>query len=158
MLRDRLDVMPNRYQDYLMSIDVPAGKIGRHDIDLSSQVAEEIRVLMTRRRVSGRRLATLLGVSPAWISYRLTGSQPIDLNDLQRIAEAFGVDAISLIPRKAGAMNSATGDTKTFRSSGPRTKKIVRPVGPGRPVDGRPAGHSSGGRRPTGQVRTSRVY
>ncbi|WP_422751377.1 helix-turn-helix domain-containing protein [Micromonospora sp. WMMD1219] len=65
---------------------------------LSEAVAEEIRVLLTRRRMSGRKLAQMLGVSPSWVSYRLTGQQPIDLNDLQRIADVLGVTVIDLLP------------------------------------------------------------
>jgi transcriptional regulator with XRE-family HTH domain len=69
---------------------------------LSEQVAEEIRVMMTRRRMSGRQLAQRLNVSPAWVSYRLTGTQPIDLNDLQQIADVLEVAVGDLLP--AGAL------------------------------------------------------
>jgi transcriptional regulator with XRE-family HTH domain len=65
---------------------------------LSDLVAEEVRALMARRKVSGRELADLLGVSPSWISYRLNGKQPIDLNDLERIANALEVPILTLIP------------------------------------------------------------
>jgi DNA-binding Xre family transcriptional regulator len=67
--------------------------------DLSDRVAEEIRSWMGRRRLSGAALARALGVSPAWVSYRLTGTQPIDLNDLQRIAAVLNVEAADLLPR-----------------------------------------------------------
>lgn len=67
---------------------------------LSDAVAEEIRVMMTRRRISGRKLAEELGVSSAWVSYRLTGSQEIGLNDLQRIAEVLDVAVSDLLPRR----------------------------------------------------------
>jgi transcriptional regulator with XRE-family HTH domain len=74
---------------------------------LSERVAEEIRALLARRRISGRSLASALNVSPSWVSYRLTGAQPIDLNDLDRIAEYLGVDVADLLParqpRHAGA-------------------------------------------------------
>jgi len=53
---------------------------------------------MTRRRISGRQLAKELNVSPSWVSYRLSGAQPIDLNDLERIAKALGVSVQSLLP------------------------------------------------------------
>lgn len=76
-----------------MSIDVTRTRT------LSEAVAEEIRVAMVRRRVSGAKLAKELGVSAAWVSYRLTGVQPIDLNDLERIASVLGVTAVDLFPR-----------------------------------------------------------
>src|SRR5258705_13753967 len=65
---------------------------------LSEQVAEEIRVMMLRRRMTGARLAKELNVSAAWISYRLTGQQAIDLNDLERIARVLGVRIVDLLP------------------------------------------------------------
>lgn len=65
---------------------------------LTQLVADEIRVTMTRQRASGRDLATRLGVSPSWVSYRLSGKQPIDLNDLFRIAKALGVGVHQLLP------------------------------------------------------------
>ncbi|SNY28869.1 helix-turn-helix domain-containing protein [Paractinoplanes atraurantiacus] len=65
---------------------------------LSQLVADEIRVAMTRRRMSGRELATKLNVSPSWVSYRLSGKQPIDLNDLLRIANALEVGVHELLP------------------------------------------------------------
>lgn len=55
--------------------------------------------MMGRRRMTGARLAAVLGVSPAWVSYRLSGKQPIDLNDLELIASVLGVSVIALIPQ-----------------------------------------------------------
>src|SRR4051812_4665849 len=72
--------------------------LGTAQTQLSERVAEEIRALMARRMISGRQLATLLGVSPSWVSYRLTGMQPIDLNDLASIAKALGARVLDLLP------------------------------------------------------------
>lgn len=69
--------------------------------DLSDRVAEEIRSWMGRRRISGAALARALGVSPAWVSYRLSGVQEIGLNDLQRIAAVLDVEAVDLMPRSS---------------------------------------------------------
>lgn len=66
---------------------------------LSDYVAGEIRATMARRRMSGRQLATLLGASQTWVSSRLSGATPIDLNDLARIAELLGVYPTDLLPR-----------------------------------------------------------
>lgn len=66
---------------------------------LSTQVAEEVRAMMARRRISGRKLAEMLDVSPSWVSYRMTGVTPIGLDDLQRIASALGVQPSDLMPR-----------------------------------------------------------
>ncbi|WP_158566485.1 helix-turn-helix domain-containing protein [Micromonospora craterilacus] len=64
---------------------------------LSDLVAEEIRVLLTRRRMSQRQLAQAMGVSHAWLNYRLTGVKTIDLDDLQRIADVLGVQVSALL-------------------------------------------------------------
>jgi transcriptional regulator with XRE-family HTH domain len=69
------------------------------ELDMSGRVAEEIRALLGRRRMTGRELARRLGVSPSWVSYRLTGTQPIDLNDLDAIAEVLKVSIVDLLPR-----------------------------------------------------------
>lgn len=65
---------------------------------LSHAVAVEIKVSMVRKGISGRQLAQRLGVSQTWVSIRLTGTTPIDLNDLQRIADALGVKVVDLLP------------------------------------------------------------
>lgn len=65
---------------------------------LSVAVAEEIRVWMTRRRMSGERLARELDVSPAWISYRINGQVDIKLGELEKIAKALEVEVSALLP------------------------------------------------------------
>lgn len=74
------------------------GRPERPNKTFSDLVAEEIRSLMGRQRMTGRALAEALGVSPSWVSYRLTGVTDIDVNDLQRIADALGVEAGDLLP------------------------------------------------------------
>lgn len=54
--------------------------------------------MMARRRITGQQLARTLGVSNAWVSYRLNGKQAIDLNDLERIAAVLEVDVQDLLP------------------------------------------------------------
>jgi transcriptional regulator with XRE-family HTH domain len=65
---------------------------------LSVAVAEEIRVWMTRRRMSGERLARELDVSPAWVSYRINGQVDIKLGELERIADVLQVPVADLLP------------------------------------------------------------
>ena len=65
---------------------------------LSVRVAEEVRAWMGRRRMTGATLAAALGVSAAWVSYRLRGKQEIGLDDLQRIAAALDVSVADLLP------------------------------------------------------------
>lgn len=64
---------------------------------LSDIAAEEIRALLGRKRMSQAELARRLNVTGAWLNYRLTGRQPIDLNDLQVIAAALGTEPANLL-------------------------------------------------------------
>jgi transcriptional regulator with XRE-family HTH domain len=57
----------------------------------------EIRLMLTRRRMSQSDLARKLGVSTTWVSYRLNGKQPIDLNDLAAIARVLAVKPSQLL-------------------------------------------------------------
>ena len=72
----------------------------RDDYSLSESVGDEIRAMLARRRISGRRLADEMGVSRSWLSYRLTGVTPIDLDDLAQIADALDVDWRDLLPAR----------------------------------------------------------
>jgi transcriptional regulator with XRE-family HTH domain len=88
-----------------MSIDVRPGAT------LSAQVAEEIRALMARRRIRQSQLAREIGENDQWVSVRLNGRQAIDLNDLQRIAEALDVSPADLLT----ATGTATIRERTSR-------------------------------------------
>jgi DNA-binding Xre family transcriptional regulator len=78
---------------------------------LTEQVAEEIRALLARRRMSGRELARQLSASPSWVNFRLTGAQPISLDDLERFAAVLGVEVSDLLPRPNEGRVVATGGT-----------------------------------------------
>jgi transcriptional regulator with XRE-family HTH domain len=104
---------------------------------LSDQAAEELRALLARRRMSGRDLAKRLGVSPSWVSYRLTGTTEIGLNDLQRIAEALDVQVVDLLPapvRKAGGLTEssprATGQPRSTSAILAHPHHVSREVHP----------------------------
>ena len=61
------------------------------------QVAAELRAHLARRRMSGRRLAKLLGESQTWVSRRLAGQVPLDTDDLEKIAEALDLTPMELL-------------------------------------------------------------
>lgn len=79
------------------------------DVDdtLSERVADSIRARLAYRRrrgttpSSGKELAAMVGISQSGMSARLTGATPIDLNDLERIAEALEVEIGDLLPKPA---------------------------------------------------------
>jgi transcriptional regulator with XRE-family HTH domain len=57
----------------------------------AQRVAEEVRVAMTRRRISQATLAGQLGMSQAALSRRLQGEVPFDVDVLSRISELLDV-------------------------------------------------------------------
>jgi transcriptional regulator with XRE-family HTH domain len=126
---------------------------------LSAQVAEEIRALLARRRISGRQLANQLGVSPTWVSNRLTGAQTIDLNDLESMARILGVDVPDLLPRpvRSGGLNEISDPTRPDgRPASPEEPKrhaASRPLGPSRRDITRPSSPVPPSRRRPSPVR-----
>ncbi len=69
--------------------------------NLQGYVAGEIRAMMARQQVTQSELASVVGQSEAWVSYRLNGKVAIDLNDLERIAAALDVPVDQLFPVRA---------------------------------------------------------
>jgi transcriptional regulator with XRE-family HTH domain len=74
---------------------------------LNDAVLEEIRVWMARRRLNQSELAELLGEGQPWVSRRLGGRTPLTVDDLQRVADALGVDVLALLPRKDSNLQPA---------------------------------------------------
>ena len=119
---------------------------------LSELVAEEVRALMGRKRMTGRTLAQALSVSPSWISYRLSGKQPIDLNDLALIAGALGVNPLALLPAPEIMAAAARNPN---RDSGP-VSRLLAPAATARQTRPahRPSGRTSGTQRRPVSVRS----
>lgn len=86
----------------------------------SDLVANEIRALLAGRRLTHQWLAEALGVSKSWVSYRLTGKQAIDINDMHRVADALGVDVLRLFP-SPDAASSAAFPTQQPTTTDPRS-------------------------------------
>jgi transcriptional regulator with XRE-family HTH domain len=129
---------------------------------LSEQVAEEIRAMLGRKRVTGRELARRLGVSQPWVSQRLTGHQEIGLNDLERIANALEVEVAELLPladqpaervltrrrRLPASYPIATGQATPDQPNGHTIRPTSRPAGSPRSMSRVPAQPASGISRP----------
>jgi transcriptional regulator with XRE-family HTH domain len=62
----------------------------------TARVAGNVRAELARAGLSQTEFAASLGKSQAWISRRLTGSTPFDVDDLVRIAGALGVSVATL--------------------------------------------------------------
>ncbi len=69
----------------------------------SERVGMQIKIELLKAGMSGRELGRRLGESQTWVSSRTSGRVPIDVNELQRIADALRVSVADLIPsRPAG--------------------------------------------------------
>lgn len=67
---------------------------------IREQIAEEVRVLLARRKISASELARRMGVTQPYISRRLNGETALDVDDLALIAQVLGVDVIDLLPAR----------------------------------------------------------
>jgi transcriptional regulator with XRE-family HTH domain len=113
---------------------------------LSELIAEEIGALLGRRRWSQAQLARAIGRTPMWVSLRLRGQQPFDVDDLVLIAGALSVGVHDLLPPPEQAARAAIR-----RPAIPRYLDMA--VRPDRPADNRPAGHPA----TNGGARTARL-
>lgn len=110
---------------------------------LTSLVAAEVRAMLGRLDIRASELARRMGESDQWLSMRLKGRTPIDLNELQRIADALRVPVIDLLPRAVrtgtfGTNGTLPRPTRTDQpghvrsvSSGPISQPRRDPARPG---------------------------
>ncbi len=117
---------------------------------LTQLVATEIKVQMARADVRQSQLARKIGKTEQWLSVRLRGRQPIDINDLHLIAKGLDVGVHDLLPPPEEAADAASF-TGRYRLRDDRPT-LAHPSRPARPRDNRPAGHPS-----TPVVRRSRM-
>ncbi|GGK89547.1 hypothetical protein GCM10012284_24340 [Mangrovihabitans endophyticus] len=66
---------------------------------LREHVAEEIRVLLARKRMSGSELARRTGIKQSTMSRRMTGETAFDMDDLEAIAAVLEVEVADLLPK-----------------------------------------------------------
>jgi len=113
------------------------------EIPMRMQVAEEIRIWLIRRRLNGVELAQRAGMTQAYLSRRLTGATPLDVDDLARIARALGVEVMDLLPK--GRLNerlprSSVQVADVVRSAAPEMQRVIsRPPRRGGHDTSRPA-------------------
>lgn len=93
---------------------------------LSAEVAEEIRAVLGRRRMSQAGLARALGRKPMWVSDRLRGEQEIGLDDLRSIADALGMRIVELLPESERRLNTRSVPSAHPVSAAPH-KRTRRP-------------------------------
>lgn len=112
----------------------PRGRLREH-------VAEEIRVLLARKRISATELARRTGIKQSTMSRRMTGETAFDMDDLELIADALGVEVTDLMPKRitAGGGTAREGEPSVFKDV---YRAIVqtdddRPAEPGKPFSPR---------------------
>lgn len=110
-------------------------------VPLRERVAEELRALLARRKVTPTELGRRLGKSQTWVWRRLEGEVAFDLNDLEAIAAVLAVTPADLLPPDV-----RRGAEPNIRNS---------PV-PERPADNRPPARPTG-RRGGGDRRVTKA-
>lgn len=65
---------------------------------LASHVAAQLRAEMARQEMPAVRLAGVLGVSDNWVIRRMRGRNPINMDDLERIATVLNVPISYFLP------------------------------------------------------------
>lgn len=130
---------------------------------LTSLVAAEIRAWLGRLDVRPSELARRMGENDQWMSTRLKGRTPINVNDLQRFADALGVTVIQLLPASARVASRSQG---AGTGSGVRDLNVsscsLSPSDDGRRAvvhapEGRPTRHLAAGTGPYGGGRRDAV-
>jgi transcriptional regulator with XRE-family HTH domain len=115
----------------------------RGPTDLSASVGKEIRKLLIDLDLTQADLAARIGENEIWVSRRLRGSVPIDLNDLARFAAALDKDFLELMPRREGRLIAVGGTDQTsgrklITATSPLSKR-PGPTGPRSPVTRAPS-------------------
>jgi transcriptional regulator with XRE-family HTH domain len=64
-------------------------------------VADEIRVLMARHRITQADLGVVLGVTQTAVSKRIRGEVAFDVDELAKIAQHFGIEVTDLLEAAA---------------------------------------------------------
>ena len=68
--------------------------------DYNTVVADNIRAELARERWTQRKAATALGVTPNWMQRRLSGSTPLDPNDIALFASFLNVPIATLFEER----------------------------------------------------------
>ncbi len=80
--------------------DVPRGSEPKPG-EFAVAISDEVRLAMTRHRVSGSQVAEMAGRSQSYISKRLRNEASFTANDLEVICLGLGEDLLALVIRAA---------------------------------------------------------
>jgi transcriptional regulator with XRE-family HTH domain len=65
----------------------------------AAQAADELRSLCRAHGITNRELAEACGRNEFWVGKRINGQVPMDLDDLELVARALGVEPGELLPK-----------------------------------------------------------
>lgn len=120
---------------------------------LTQMVATRIRIAMAVEDIKQSELSRRMGKNEQWLSVRLRGRQPIDVNDLMLFARALKVGIHQLLPDPEEAAQAADAQATASYLGQPVQRSDHAAVLTGRPRDNRPSGHPGG----SGPNRTARI-
>lgn len=113
----------------------------RSATSLSVGVAKAIRIELIRLDLNQAELASRMHKTEMWVSRRLRGAQPIDLNDLQEFATALGVKPEILVASAVVSSSGSAGQTTVPSVEQPKRptlsgqmKRAVPPASSRRPA------------------------
>ena len=102
---------------------------------LAALVIIEISATLGRRRMNQAALARALGRPPMWVSDRMTGKARMNLDDIEQIARALGVNVVDLLPRAQREVTLRYPQPLTLAPfETPQRQVITGPVGSARPA------------------------
>lgn len=121
---------------------------------LTTLVAAEIRAWMGRLDVRQSELARRMGETDQWLSMRLKGRTPIDLNELQRMCSALGVNAVDVLQQALRDSSETDRPIEVPASPARRSSHVAtRPMAPSRRDATRPSSPVPPNRRRPSPVR-----
>lgn len=137
----------------------PRGRLREH-------VAEEIRVLLARRKMSGAELARRTGIKQSTMSRRMTGETAFDMDDIEAIAAVLDIKVNDLFPERGSSrdfdlapadaavtVGQASVDLATRVSQDPKPRRTPRPFSQPKPDIARPVSAVPARKRRPGPIR-----
>lgn len=119
---------------------------------LRELVAGELRATLARKRISAAALARQLGWSQTYMARRVDGRAPLDVDDLEKIADVLEVTVADLLPRRQRAVTNGSSSILA-EPAAPHAVRVMSPRGAARSATRRPvrtgrAPHSVSDRSP----------
>ena len=98
-------MLPNKLRMKLGSSEPPP-------LTANERIIQTVKSLMDWRRMTQADLAALLDRSQPWLSKRLTGTTPFQIEDLDALGGVFGLSPAELLQAGHGNLDRRTGDDR----------------------------------------------